>query len=109
MTLYLETWHVISLLITIATMLFGAGKAFFSRFEKSMKERDKTLEDVVKRLEAAQDQHGKEIHRLETDMLKMQADLPKTYVHRDDFTREYTTVNAKLDRIWQSLPKRGDR
>lgn len=108
MTLHLETWHVISLVLTLGGMFFGAGKLFFSRFEDSMKERDKTLFDVVDKLEKGQNQHAKELHRLETDMLKMQADLPKTYVHKDDFNRAFTVVDAKLDKIWEKLPKRGN-
>lgn len=103
MTLTLETWHVISLVITIAGMLFGAGKAFFSRFEKSMKERDKSLEDVVKRLENGQAQHSREIHRLEKEMLNIKVELSEKYVNKMDFNRTFTVVDAKLDRLYELI------
>lgn len=103
MTLTLETWHVISLLLTIGGMLIGAGKAFFNRFEKSMKERDKTLEAVVRRLESGQAQHSQEIHRLEKDMLNIKVELSEKYVNKMDFNRTFTVVDAKLDRLYELI------
>jgi len=41
----------------------------------------------------------KEQIRLEKALLQMQADLPLSYVRREDFIRFDTVINVKLDRL----------
>jgi len=42
---------------------------------------------------------GEKQHDLEKQVLKLCADLPLSYVRREDFIREEVTINAKLDRL----------
>jgi len=46
---------------------------------------------------------GRATQELEKDLLRLQADLPVTYVRREDFIRYETIVNTKLDRIWDAV------
>ena len=42
---------------------------------------------------------SKETKRLEISILQMKADLPLSYVRREDFIRFDTVINVKLDRL----------
>ncbi len=40
---------------------------------------------------------------MDADLKRLIAELPIHYQRREDAIREYTAVNAKLDRIWEAL------
>lgn len=42
---------------------------------------------------------SEEVKRLEISILQMKADLPLSYVRREDFIRFDTVINVKLDRL----------
>lgn len=60
------------------------------------------LADIEARLERI-DAVAREVDRVDTDLKRLMAELPIHYQRRDDAIREYTAVNAKLDRIWEAL------
>lgn len=60
------------------------------------------LSDIEKRLERI-DAVAREVDRVDTDLKRLMAELPVHYQRREDAIREYTAVNAKLDRIWEAL------
>lgn len=46
---------------------------------------------------------SREVARVDGDLKCLIAELPIHYQRREDAIREYTSVNAKLDRIWWAL------
>ena len=48
---------------------------------------------------------GKDISKLEKDVLEMKADLPLSYVRKEDFVRFEVVINAKLDRLYDSIER----
>jgi len=44
-------------------------------------------------------------HKLELQMAELRADLPLCYVRKEDFIRHEVMINAKLDRIYDSIEK----
>lgn len=40
---------------------------------------------------------------LESQLTRLIADMPLHYQRRDEAIREYTAMNAKLDRLWDAL------
>ena len=49
-----------------------------------------------------------EVARVDADLKRLVAELPMHYQRRDDAIREYTTINVKLDRLYE-LILRGDK
>lgn len=43
------------------------------------------------------------LDHVEEQLSRLIAELPLHYQRRDDATREYTAMNAKLDRLWDAL------
>ena len=103
MTLELEGYQAIMLAITIGGSIFGAGKAFFSRIEGSLKERDDGLKAEIAKVNDNMSRESQEIRRLDRDLLMLKADLPKEYVAKADFVRSFTVVEAKIDAVQKTL------
>lgn len=60
------------------------------------------LEDIDERL-ARIDQVASEVSRVDAEVKRLIAELPLHYQRRDDAIREYTSLNAKIDRIYEVM------
>lgn len=103
MNLHLEPYQLIMLLLTLAGSIFGAGKAFFSRVEHSIRERDLHLAQSLEKVGEKLDEESKAIRELDREILKLKAELPREYVSKDDFIRSFTVVEAKIDAVQNTL------
>lgn len=99
--LNLEAYQIIGLCLTIIGSVWGTGKAFFGRFEQSMKDRDESLKDELGKLSEQMGKESEAIRQLDRDFLKLKAELPEKYVNKHDFNRSFTVVDAKLDRLYE--------
>jgi hypothetical protein len=88
MKVELELWHLILLLISFFGLLGGFGKVLLGQIEKRLDERFKGLEDgQTKALD------------VERQILTLRAELPLQYVRREDYVRNQTVIEAKLDAV----------
>lgn len=106
MTVQMELWHLIGLLLAFFGCVGAFGAILLSQFEKRQAERFAAQEVARKEGMAHWDQKfisleasAREWIRLERDFLKFKADLPMTYVIRDDYVRNQTVIEAKLDAL----------
>jgi len=76
-------WQVIS---------FGLLRSYLG---KCMKDMETKVGDI-----------GKAYQNVEREMLQLKADLPLSYVRREDFIRQELTINAKLDRLHDLIEKK---
>lgn len=60
------------------------------------------LADIEARL-ARIDEVAREVGRVDAEVKRLIAELPLHYQRRDDAIREYTSLNAKIDRIYEVL------
>lgn len=104
----------LSLLGIFATLVFGLFKLLLKQFESRLNERFAAQE--VARLEASrhweenfskvlerQDKDAEAVQQLEKSFLRWQADLPLHYVRREDWVRNQTILEAKIDRVFTKL------
>lgn len=110
MTVQVEFWQLVTLLITFLGFLFGAGKVLLAQIDRRLSERfqamEKAREDAGRhwdeRFGTLLEQSRREAEgwaNLERDFLRFQADLPLQYVRRDDYVRNQTVIEAKLDAV----------
>jgi len=62
-------------------------------------------DDINGRLEG----WGKNIDQLEKSFLELKADLPLSYVRKEDFVRFEVVINAKLDRVHDAIENLKER
>jgi hypothetical protein len=110
MTVQLELWQMITLLLTFFAASGAFGKVLLDQFEKRLGEKFRAQEQLRSEASARWDarfdelqknsqQEAQNWHRVERELLKLQADLPREYVRREDHIRFETVITAKLDSL----------
>lgn len=97
MSVQLELWHLISLLLAFFGCVGGFGKVLLDQIEKREAERHSTLEAQLKSIERATREEAAQWQRVERELLALKAELPLHYVRRDDFVRIQSIIESKLD------------
>lgn len=114
MTVQLELWHIILLLLAFFGLVGAFGKVLLDQFEKRLGERfftqEKSREEAQKHwdtkfsaIEAAGREESSQWQRIERELLSLKADLPVQYVRREDYIRNQTVIEAKIDRVFGKL------
>lgn len=92
MTVQIEFWQLLTGLVGLLLSFFGfaiaAGKMLLSQIDSRLDLRFSSVE------KAADDWQ-----RLEREFLNWKADLPLQYVRREDYVRNQTVIEAKLDAV----------
>lgn len=93
--------------MTVDPQIFAAGAAVavaWSGFLVGLvKWQLRGIEKRFDALEASIGEESKAINRVKEDLLTLKADLPVSYVRREDWIRNETITNAKLDAIWREI------
>jgi hypothetical protein len=58
-------------------------------------------DDINRRI----DERMSKLSKVERDFLELKADLPLSYVRKEDFVRFEVVINAKLDRLYDSIER----
>lgn len=114
MNVELEFWQLVTLLLAFFGAVAGGAKMMFSQFERRLGERflsqesalassNKSINELLTRHVEEQGKVIDKMNELERDMLKWRAELPLLYVRREDFIRNQTVIEAKLDAISQRV------
>lgn len=99
MTIQIDLWQLVTalggLLLLGLTFLFGAGKVLLGQVAKQLDARFTAIDSRFSAIEAT----NADVQELEKAFLRWQADLPLHYVRREDYVRNQTVIEAKLDAI----------
>ena len=114
MTVQIEFWQLITLLLAFLSFLFAAGRLLLSQIDRRLDDRfeaiEKAREDGQASWRHTFTQHLDEERRetelmrnIEREFLRFQADLPLQYVRREDYVRGQSVIEAKLDALYNKL------
>ena len=78
--------------------VFGLLKWFAGRLLADIEERLERIEIVAR-----------DVDRVDADLKRLLAELPLHYHRREDAIREYASINAKLDKLYDLMLKDQDR
>jgi predicted patatin/cPLA2 family phospholipase len=106
----LELWQMILLLLAFFGAVGAFGRVLLDQFEQRLSEKFKTQETQraeatarwdsrFNELQSASQEESRNWHRVERQLLQLQAELPREYVRREDHIRFETVINAKLDAL----------
>jgi hypothetical protein len=106
----IELWALITFLVGLLVSFFGAvwafGKILMAQFDKRLDLRFEAQEKA--RAEASLhwnhqfatiEKSKGQWERVERDFLNWKADMPLQYVRREDYIRNQTVIEAKLDAV----------
>ena len=103
MTLTIDFWQLVGLLITGLGALWGVVKAAAAQAQRHQ---DATHAQLIARLDTIEQSNRQEAgnwQRMEREMLQLKADLPLHYVRREDYIRGQSVIEAKLDALSSKL------
>lgn len=95
MIVQLELWQLITLLLAFFSAVGFFGRILIAQFEKRQAEQAAHWDQRFTQLENG----TKEVARIERDFLEWKSTMPMTYVLRDDYVRNQTVIEAKLDSV----------
>jgi hypothetical protein len=109
-TVQIEIWQLITLFVLFVSGVASAGWMLLSQIDKRLDTRFTAMEEARQvhtahwdaKFKAVLDdqKEGTEAWRsLERDFLKLRGDLPLEYVRREDWIRNQSVIEAKLDAI----------
>lgn len=88
MTLSIELWQLITLLVTLASSFIAIAKVLLVQIQKSLDQRFLAVE-----------KQSEMWVNLEREFLRLQATIAVEYVRREDYVRGQSVIEAKLDAI----------
>lgn len=118
MTMQIELWALLTflagLLLTFLGCIFGFAKVLGSQIDKRLDSKfeaqeqaresgAKSLRDSIEAYTAEGKRTAEQLQALERDFLKWQAELPVSYVRREDYLRGQSVIEAKLDALYNKL------
>ena len=114
MTVQIEFWQLVTLLLAFLGFLFAAGRLLLSQIDRRLNDRFETIEKAREEGQATWrqtfTQHLEEERRetdlmrsIEREFLRFQAELPLQYVRREDYVRGQSVIEAKLDALYNKL------
>lgn len=114
MTVHVEFWQLVTLLLSFLSFLFAAGKLLLAQIDRRLNDRFVALENTREQASRHWDEKfGTVIEQnrreadgwtaLERDFLRFQAELPLQYVRREDYIRGQSVIEAKLDGLASKL------
>lgn len=120
MTVSLEFWQLVTLLLSFFGFVGAAGKILFAQVDRRLTERFAAAEASRQAATTHWDerfatlfdqrrQDAEGLQKLERDLLRMQAELPLNYVRREDYIRGQTVIEAKIDRVYAKLEATAER
>lgn len=108
MTLQIDFWQLLGLLLAFFSACAAAGKFMLLQSQRHIDQRT-SLQDrmlatnhaqVSQRLdgiEACSREEASQWQRVERELMSLKADLPLQYVRREDYIRGQSVIEAKLD------------
>lgn len=99
MTLQVELWQLVTLLLAFFGAIWAAAKVFFNQLDKSLSQRFKGVDDRLDGLHASHKQEAGQWRTVERELMELKADLPQNYVRREDYIRGQSIIENKLDSL----------
>lgn len=97
MTIPVDFWQLVGLLVTFLGFLFAAGRLLLTQIDRRLEERFTAQAVRLSALEAASRDEAGQWQRVERELMDLKADLPLHYVRREDYIRGQSVIEAKLD------------
>ena len=108
MTITVEFWQLVALLLSFFGFVAGVAKVIgrqnvkyldtrFQAMEESRREADAAIHSTLKQHIEEEAKNSDQLIDLERQWLKWKAELPLQYVRREDFIRNQSVIEAKLD------------
>lgn len=91
--------ELLGFLVTLITAFWALLSMLFKQSQNQIADRFTALEKSTSEKFAALEESAKELARIEKEFLIFQRDLPLYYVRREDYVRNQSVIESKLDAL----------
>lgn len=99
MTLQVDFWQLVLLLLSFFGACAGAGSLLLRQTQKHLDEQHAQTSRRLDGIEATSREEAAQWQRVERELLTLKAELPLHYVRREDYIRGQTVLEAKMDMV----------
>lgn len=92
MTINVEFWHLVGLLLSFLGCCFGFAKILVAQFQNSLTERHQN-----------QLKTNEKVELLEKELNELKIAMPLNYVRREDYIRGQALLESKIDAVHKTL------
>lgn len=94
---------IVSLVLTILGGFWTVASIAARGLDKRLEARFDIIEKTLGKSEIEQQERYRDLHKLQIDFIGLRAELPLVYVRREDYIRNQTVIETKLDAIAEKL------
>lgn len=94
-TIELPVWQMIGTVVTLLAMFSGLVKVLLAQMESRLEQRFSMMDD---RFEAVA-KDSERLRQVELGLERLRGEMPLHYVRREDYVRNQTVLEAKLDAL----------
>lgn len=106
MSIQVDFWQMVMLLLAFLGASAGAGKLLLNQMQSHLDQRFTHFDGRLKSVDFANKQEAREWRRVEREVLELKAELPRSYVRREDYIRGQTVLEHKLDALANKMERR---
>lgn len=109
MTISVDFWQLVGITITMLAGYATLGKLLLASTTKSINQQFEMLRQAIERVDAQHRITEKDLRDLYERHSKMQTDMYRTFIDRQEFARQQTAVEHKLDSIYATIVSTGGK
>ena len=103
MTLQVEFWHLLLLLLSLlgsACVAAGAiGRVLLAQLQRHLDQRFEGFDGQLAALDQGRKEEAAQLKQVERDLMELKISLPNSYVRREDYIRGQSIIENKLDSL----------
>lgn len=97
MELKVDFWQLVGLLITFFGFCFAGAKVLVAQFERHLDTRFRAHAEKLSEIKESNAREAERIAAIEQELRDLQITFPQRFVSRDDYVRNQSVIEAKLD------------
>jgi hypothetical protein len=97
MEIKVDFWHLVGLLLMFLGFCFAGARILLAQFERHLDTRFKAHAEKLAEIKEASVREAERIAVIEQELRDIQIQLPQRYVAREDYVRNQSVIEAKLD------------
>ena len=107
MTISVDFWQLVGITITMLGGYAALGKLLLASTTRSINHQFDMLRQAIERVDAQHRVTEKDLRDLHERHSAMQSEMYRTFIDRQEFARQQTTVEHKLDSIYSTIVTAG--
>lgn len=103
MTISVDFWQLVGIMISMLAGYAALGKLLLASTTRSINQQFDVLRQAIERVDTQHRVTEKDLRDLHQRHAAMQTEMYRTFIDRQEFARQQTTVEHKLDSIYATL------